>query len=141
MDGEWPFDDAAGNGAWARLFKYWLNKLLPAVTFTDINADNIDTEDLQVTGDATLAVAKVGQLEVDTVGADTIAGIATLVAGTATVATTKVRTGSIIQLTPNGAGAGIINRGAIVNGTSFVIASSNGADARTVNWTIFNPIT
>lgn len=67
-------------------------------------------------------------------------GTATLVAGTVTVNTPAVRTGSIIQVTCNTPGGtqGILSvpSASITNATSFVINSSSGADTSTVNWTI-----
>ena len=62
-------------------------------------------------------------------------GTVTLVGGTATVATTSVTTNSIVLLTRQTIGAtgaaalGLISRGTIVNGTSFVINALDPADA------------
>lgn len=75
-------------------------------------------------------------------GADIVGtrGTATLVAGTATVSTTAALTGSVIFLTCNTPGGtqGILSApvASIVNGTSFVINSSESADTSTVNWWI-----
>ena len=72
------------------------------------------------------------------VGADAIMGTATLVAGTATVATTAVSTDSYIFLTRDtpGGTAGDLSapEASIVDGTSFVINSSSGSDTSTVRW-------
>jgi hypothetical protein len=63
------------------------------------------------------------------------AGTVTLVAGTATVATTAVTANSLIRLYRQGVGAtgaaalGIVTRGTITAGTSFVINSVQAADA------------
>jgi hypothetical protein len=69
-------------------------------------------------------------------------GTATLVAGTATVATTAVKTGAKIFLSVNTPGGtqGFLSAPAasITNGTSFVINSSDVADTSTVNWWIIN---
>lgn len=87
-----------------------------------------------------VSVLRVDELQVDTTGADAIAGTATLVAGTVTVNTSKVRTGSLIHLTGVGtANAGHLTIGAIVNNTSFVITSTSGTDVRVVHWSIRNP--
>lgn len=74
-------------------------------------------------------------------GANGLVGTATLVGGTVTVATTAVKTGAIIMLTrktPHGT-AGDLSLGAIVDSTSFVINSANGADTSDVNWFVINP--
>lgn len=70
--------------------------------------------------------------------ASTTAGKATLVAGTVTVTTAQVLTGSIIVLTPYGTGVGILNVGSITNATSFVINSSDITDTRAVSWLILD---
>ncbi len=74
-------------------------------------------------------------------GATIIAiGTATLVAGTKTVTTTKVKTGDHIQLTRNtpGGTTGDLSAPAasIVDGTSFVINADVNTDTSTVNWAI-----
>jgi parallel beta-helix repeat protein len=65
-------------------------------------------------------------------------GSAVLVAGTVTVSTDEVRTGDLILLTCTTAGGtqGFPRISAIVNGTSFTITSSNGADTSTYAWLI-----
>lgn len=79
-------------------------------------------------------------------------GTVTLAGGTATVATTAVTTNSIVFLTRQSIGAtgaavlGILSRGTIVNGTSFVINSLSQTDATAlqasdvsvVGWMIVN---
>lgn len=78
-----------------------------------------------------------GLLKLDATGADASMGKATLVAGTVTVNTTRVKTGSYIQLTAIGTtNAGHLGVGTIVDGTSFVISSSSGTDVREVFWEI-----
>jgi len=75
-------------------------------------------------------------------GANASIGTATLVAGTVTVNTTAVATGSIIMVSINtpGGTAGFVSvpSAIIVNGTSFVINSSDIADTSTINWWIVN---
>ena len=67
---------------------------------------------------------------------------AAMTAGTITVSTTAVTSSSKIFLTSNtpGGTAGTLSAptASIVNGTSFVINSSNAADTATVNYIIFN---
>lgn len=65
-------------------------------------------------------------------------GKAVLVAGTVTVSTAEVQTGDTILLSNVLAGGtlGILSVGTIVNGTSFVINSSNASDTSTVFWRI-----
>lgn len=81
-------------------------------------------------------------LNVGTTGAGPTAGAATLVAGTVTVATTKVTANSLIFLsraTPGGAVGDLSAPPAsYVAGTSFVINSASGADTSTVNWWLIN---
>lgn len=74
----------------------------------------------------------------DNTGHALMTGQATLSSGTVTVSTTRVRSTSRIFLTPVGSGTGVVHVGTITGGTSFVIASSDGTDARVVNWEIRN---
>ena len=89
-----------------------------------------------------LAIHKSGKLRWPTGGADDVAGTATLVAGTVTVNTTAVATGSLIFVSRNtpGGTAGHLSApvASITNVTSFVINSSDAADTSTVNWVIVN---
>jgi len=68
-------------------------------------------------------------------------GVVTLVAGTATITTSFVKTGAIIQLTfaSQPLAASVLYISAITNNTSFVITSINAAETATVNWQIVNP--
>jgi hypothetical protein len=76
-------------------------------------------------------------------GTNATMGVATLVAGTVTVNTTKVTANSRIMLTPQNLGT--ILRPAAVGvtartaGTSFVITSSDITDTSTVAWVIVEP--
>jgi hypothetical protein len=65
-------------------------------------------------------------------------GLATLVAGTATVSTTEIRTGDRVRLTRQtlGGAVGHLSLGAITNGVSFVINSSSATETSTVFWEI-----
>lgn len=66
-------------------------------------------------------------------------GIATLSAGTKTVSTTQVNNGYGVRLTYQSCSScGTLNVGTIVDGTSFVIHSSNGSDGSNVFWEIVN---
>jgi hypothetical protein len=82
------------------------------------------------------------KLNIPTTGANAAAGTATLVAGTVTINTTAIKTGSIVMLTRNTPGGTIGDLSApiasFVAGTSFVINSGNAADTSTVNWIIIN---
>lgn len=95
---------------------------------------------LSVVGNVSLTTAG-NKLKIAT-GSNASMGTATLVAGTVTVSTTAVATGSTIFLTCNTPGGtqGFLSApvASIVNGTSFVINSSAGADTSTVNWWIIN---
>jgi len=119
MDGEGPFDSLEGNAAFTRL----VQKALAA-------AASLSTP-----------LAQVNELQLDTAGAGPTAGVATLVSGTVTVATTRVVAGSVILLSPRGnTAAGDLDIQTITPGVSFVIRSSSGTDARDVAWAIINPI-
>ena len=74
-------------------------------------------------------------------GANTRMGVATLVAGTVTVANTTVAANDRIFLTSQADGGtpGFQRVSARVNGTSFTITSSNAADTSTVAWVILRP--
>jgi hypothetical protein len=74
----------------------------------------------------------------DGTGHPFLAGQATLASGTVTVTTSRIRSTSRVYLTPVGSGSGVLYVGTITGGTSFVIGSSNGSDARVVNWEIRN---
>lgn len=67
-------------------------------------------------------------------------GLATLVAGTATVNTTEILTGDRISLsrTTTGGTVGNISVGTITSGTSFVINSSSASDTSVVYWQIIH---
>lgn len=69
-------------------------------------------------------------------------GVATLVAGTATVSNNTITANSRIFLTTQiSAGTpGFLRISARVNGTSFTILSSNAADTSTVAYEIFEPL-
>lgn len=73
--------------------------------------------------------------------ANGFAGIATLVAGTVTVANTKVATGDYVKLFRQTAGGtlGDLSVGAIVDATSFVINSSSALDTSTIFWELARP--
>lgn len=77
-----------------------------------------------------------------TAGSNASVGTATLVGGTVTVSTTAVTSSSKIFLTDATTGAltniGTPTVGTIVNGTSFVINSSNVLDTSNINWIIIN---
>lgn len=105
-----------------------------------VNGTGTPTDFLEVTGNVALTTAG-NKLKIAT-GSNASIGTATLVAGTVTVSTTVVATGSIIMVSCNTPGGtqGILSApvASIVNGTSFVINSSNAADTSTVNWWIIN---
>jgi hypothetical protein len=98
------------------------------------------TERVSIAGNLQLTTAG-NKLKIAT-GSNASIGTATLVAGTVTVSTTAVATGSIIIVSCNTPGGtqGILSApvGSITNNTSFVINSSNAADTSTVNWWIIN---
>lgn len=74
-------------------------------------------------------------------GVNATSGVATLVAGTVTVNTTKATATSRIQLTAqtSGAGPGALRVSARVAGTSFTITSTSVTDTSDVAWTLIEP--
>lgn len=74
-------------------------------------------------------------------GANGKQGVATLVAGTVTVANTSITANSRIILTPQETGAltGIVRVSARVVGTSFTITSTVNTDTAVVAFEIFEP--
>ncbi len=74
-------------------------------------------------------------------GANARMGVATLVAGTVTVANTSVTANTRIFLTSqvDGGVPGWLRISAVVAATSFTILSSNVADTSTVAWVMFEP--
>lgn len=89
-----------------------------------------------------LGEVEMGKILLDNAGGDASTGTATLVAGTVTVATTRVTASSIIQVTRNTPGGVVgdlsVPVASIVAATSFVINSANVGDTSTVNWTLVN---
>lgn len=92
-------------------------------------------EDFTVTDDLTVADLNVSE------GTNKCMGSATLVAGTATVSTTKVTANSRIFLTSNtdGGTPGWLRVSARTAATSFTITSSSGTDTSTVAWLLVEP--
>lgn len=91
------------------------------------NGDLLDADGVRKT---------LAQYAYDNIG---FSGTATLVAGTVTVANTRVKTGNKIFVTVNTPGGSVgqyhsAPGGSIVNATSFVINSSSNTDTSTVNW-------
>jgi hypothetical protein len=78
-------------------------------------------------------------------GANARSGVATLVAGTVTVATSKVTANSRIQLTAQALGTVTAPKALAVTartaGTSFNITSADATDTSVVAWTIIEPAT
>jgi hypothetical protein len=97
--------------------------------------------ELDVDGDLVIKTAGDG-IKIKT-GANATAGVATLVAGTVVVSTTKVTANSIIILTPQILGTitrpvavGVTARTA---GTSFTITSQDVTDTSIIGWVIVEP--
>ncbi|MEU3346425.1 glycosyl hydrolase family 28-related protein [Streptomyces sp. NPDC006700] len=90
-------------------------------------------------GDGSTVLA--GKTVIPSGGASARMGTAVLVAGTVTVNTTAIATGSVVQLTiqiPGGTvGTPYVN--ARVAGTSFTIKSTSSTDTSTVGWRILDP--
>lgn len=73
-------------------------------------------------------------------GTNASIGTATLVAGTVTVSTTAVTASSIIMLTNQvtGGTVGVLSKGTVTAGSSFVINSTSATETSTVSWWIIN---
>jgi parallel beta-helix repeat protein len=92
-----------------------------------------------VNGNLTLGTA--GNKLVITTGSNASAGTGTLSGGAVTIATTAVTANSLIFLTntnPSSTNVGVLQVSAKTAGTSFVVSSTNAADASTFNWLIVN---
>lgn len=104
-------------------------------------ADNTPTEKLSVSGNLKLGTAGNGILIKE--GTNATMGVATLVAGTVVVNTTKVTANSRIFLTGQNLGTITVPVGYAVSartaGTSFTILSANVADTSSVAWCILEP--
>jgi parallel beta-helix repeat protein len=105
-------------------------------TLTDnICTDNVTGPIFEQAGGATNLIS-----ENPGYSSTTTMGLATLVAGTATVTTAAVTANSRIFLTKNsGTSTGALRVSARTAGTSFVITSSDAADTSTVAWQIIEP--
>jgi hypothetical protein len=99
--------------------------------------DNL-TDQQQISGHLALVTAG-NKLKIAT-GTNASIGAATLVAGTVTVSTTAVATGSQIMYCRKtiGGTVGNMSIGTIVNSTSFVLNSDNASDTSVINWWIIN---
>jgi hypothetical protein len=94
-----------------------------------------------ITTPATLVLSAAGAgLQVKE-GSNATLGTVTLVAGTATVSTTKVTANSRVFLTAqtSGASPGALRISARVAGTSFTVTSSSAGDTSAVAWMIVEP--
>lgn len=98
---------------------------------------NVDG-DAAIRGDLTMFSAGNGFRIAE--GTNGTSGVATLVAGTVTVNTTKALTNSRIHITSNVSGGtpGWLRVSARVNATSFTITSSSATDTSQVAWLIIN---
>lgn len=92
-------------------------------------------------GDAPLRIGTPGGGITIAEGANATMGVATLVAGAATVATTKVTANSRILVTSQADGGtpGWLRVSARVAATSFTVTSSSGTDTSVVAWLILEP--
>lgn len=115
--------------------------------YADVSADSVGigtatpAKKLTVSGDVSLMTAGNGLYVKE--GTNATMGVVTLVAGTATVATTKVTANSRIFLTAQSLGTVTIGQGLAVSartgGTSFTILSQSALDTSVVSWHIIEP--
>lgn len=128
----------------------------PAFTTGVLNATTVNTTDLNATGFSALAAAQTSgnftcfgsELKIGTVGgvlkiaegANATSGVATLAAGTVTVATTKVTANSRIQVTIQSLGTVTAPKAVGVTarnpGTNFTITSADNTDTSVIAWHI-----
>lgn len=103
-------------------------------------ADTLTTDDTLTSGANLKLTAAGGGLYVKE-GTNATLGVATLVAGTVTVSTTKVSATSRIMLSGQNASgtAGYLTVSARVAATSFTILSSSATDTRDIAWLIVEP--
>ena len=121
------------------------------ITFQPFIGGSLGSAPITTTGAATVGSLAVtsGSVDIQTAGqglkvaegANAKQGVATLVAGTVTVATTAVTANSRILLTVQTVAGtqGTVTVTARVVGTSFTITSTNAADTSTVAWEIIEP--
>lgn len=100
--------------------------------------------DAGVASDGDLTLRKAGRgLRMVTTGTGPRLGTALLAGGTVIVATTAITVNSLLYLCHKGDGGAVgflsETKAARVAGTSFVILSSNGADAGNVDWLLLEP--
>ncbi|MFJ2952941.1 hypothetical protein ACIO8H_35815 [Streptomyces sp. NPDC087226] len=109
--------------------------------YAEFQAGQFDGQLSLWSGSASLRIGTAGGGLAVKEGTNATLGVATLVAGAATVATTKVTATSRIFLTPNASGGtpGWVRVSARVAGTSFTITSSSGTDTSQVAWFIVEP--
>lgn len=106
------------------------------------NSGGAASESIRMTGSGDLKLIKSsGGIFIKEGGASPSSGVATLVAGTVTVNTTKVTASSRIHISgQNTSGTpGELRISARVAGTSFTITSSNALDTRDIAWIIIEP--
>lgn len=124
-----PSEDSTGVA-----YENFISKFLKTLGFTT----SASTKDVALEGHLSLASGKALRLKE---GSNATSGVAVLVAGTKTVATTSVKTGDRVILTRQltGGTVGHLTLGTIVNNTSFVIDSSSSSDTSTIYWVIVRP--
>lgn len=121
------------------------------ITFAPFIGGSLGSSPISTTGTITAGAVNVvgGSVDIQTAGqglkvaegANAKQGVASLTAGTATVATTAVTANSRILLTVQSVAGtqGTVTVTARTAGTSFTITSTNVADTSTVAWEIIEP--
>ena len=109
-------------------------------TFTNgvIDMSNMSGFDTSMTSIASSGTSAL--ISGDNSGHSARAGVGTFVAGAATITTKRALTSARITVTPTStsASSGIPYIFSISSGVSFIVKSSNGADANSFNWAIIN---
>jgi hypothetical protein len=109
-----------------------------------VNGSGAFTDRMSISSNGSLQVNKVLILT----GSNASAGVSSLTSGTVTVSTTSITSNSIVMLNYNSTSGtiGVLVKGTVINGTSFVInslqagttGSVNTADTSSVSWIIVN---
>lgn len=125
----------------------YINNFKRIKLFSDVEEANVfEVAQFEDKDDVRLYIDTNGRLHSDQPlyfrgGTDASIGLATLVAGSAVVNTTKVTANSLISLTRQTASGvlGHLHISARVAGTSFTITASGGLDTSTIMWMIVEP--
>lgn len=128
------FGTAAGNPEIAATASALIFRRNDVGAYIDVTLGTLNANSFATTGNGSIA----GKLSVTT-GTNKSAGTGTLASGTATISTNNVTANSLIFIQYTScSNCGSTYISAKTASTSFVVTSTNGADASTFNWWIIN---